>query len=168
MAKRRVFYSFHYDEDVFRVQQIRNIGVIEGNSPVSVNDWESVKRKGDKAIENWINETMKDRSCVVVLIGNKTSSRRWVNYEICKAWDDGKGVLGIYIDDLVDPRFSQTPPLYGRSNRGANPFDSILLTDGTKLSARAKCYAPPSIDTYKYIAENIETWIDDAIKSKRV
>lgn len=26
MAKRKVFYSFHYDNDVFRVQQIRNMG----------------------------------------------------------------------------------------------------------------------------------------------
>jgi len=29
MAKRQVFYSFHYANDVMRVQQIRNIGMIE-------------------------------------------------------------------------------------------------------------------------------------------
>ena len=28
MAKRKVFYSFHYGNDVFRVQQIRNMGVL--------------------------------------------------------------------------------------------------------------------------------------------
>ncbi|MDQ1224403.1 hypothetical protein QE443_000564 [Pantoea ananatis] len=28
--KRQVFYSFHFDNDVMRVQQIRNMGVIEG------------------------------------------------------------------------------------------------------------------------------------------
>ena len=39
MAKRQIFYSFHYDNDVFRVQQIRNIGALEDNKPVSVNDW---------------------------------------------------------------------------------------------------------------------------------
>jgi hypothetical protein len=41
MAARRpqVFYSFHFDNDVFRVQQIWNIGAIEGNEPVSKNDW---------------------------------------------------------------------------------------------------------------------------------
>ncbi len=52
MAKRQVFYSFHYDNDVFRVQQIRNIGALEDNKPVSANDWEKVKKGGDKAIEN--------------------------------------------------------------------------------------------------------------------
>jgi hypothetical protein len=30
MAKRKVFYSFHFDNDVFRVQQIRNMGILEG------------------------------------------------------------------------------------------------------------------------------------------
>lgn len=27
--KRKVFYSFHYEKDVFRVQQVRNIGKLE-------------------------------------------------------------------------------------------------------------------------------------------
>jgi hypothetical protein len=31
MAKKQIFLSFHFDNDVMRVQQIRNIGVLEGN-----------------------------------------------------------------------------------------------------------------------------------------
>ncbi len=46
MAKRQVFYSFHFDNDSWRAGQVRNIGVVEGNTPVSSNDWEEVKRKG--------------------------------------------------------------------------------------------------------------------------
>ena len=46
MPKRNVFYSFHYDNDVFRVQQIRNMGIISGNEPVKPNDWEEIKRNG--------------------------------------------------------------------------------------------------------------------------
>ena len=42
---RRVFYSFHYDNDVFRVQQIRHMGIIDGNEPVTVNDWEEIQQK---------------------------------------------------------------------------------------------------------------------------
>ena len=38
--KRRVFYSFHYNDDFARVSQIRNIGMIQGNSTASSNDWE--------------------------------------------------------------------------------------------------------------------------------
>jgi hypothetical protein len=43
MAKRQVFYSFHFDNDVFRVQMVRQMGVIEGNEPVSKNTWETVR-----------------------------------------------------------------------------------------------------------------------------
>ena len=58
MAKRQIFYSFHYDNDVFRVQQIRNIGTLENNEPVSPNDWETVKRGGETSIKKWIDENL--------------------------------------------------------------------------------------------------------------
>lgn len=58
MAKRQVFYSFHYDNDVFRVQQIRNIGALEDNKPVSANEWESVKRGGEASIKNGLTITL--------------------------------------------------------------------------------------------------------------
>ena len=73
MARKQIFYSFHFDNDVMRVQQIRNIGVIEGNAPVSANDWESIKKKGDSAVEKWIDDNMKYKSCVVVLVGEETA-----------------------------------------------------------------------------------------------
>ena len=43
---------------------------------------------------------MRGRSCVVVLIGSKTANREWVQYEIKKAWKDGKALLGVYIHGL--------------------------------------------------------------------
>lgn len=49
--KRQVFYSFHFDNDVMRVQQIRNIGVVEGNKPVAPNNWEQIKRS-EYAVKN--------------------------------------------------------------------------------------------------------------------
>ena len=53
MVKRQIFYSFHYKNDVMRVQQIRNIGALEDNKPVSVNEWENVKRIGKENIEKY-------------------------------------------------------------------------------------------------------------------
>lgn len=101
---RKVFYSFHYAKDVFRVQQIRNIGILEGNVPASPNRWEELKLKGDKAVEQWIESNLFGKSCLIVLIGEDTANRKWVKYEIEKAWNDGKGVLGIYIHNLKDPK----------------------------------------------------------------
>ncbi|PZP83556.1 MAG: hypothetical protein DI582_10805, partial [Azospirillum brasilense] len=113
---RKVFYSFHYQPDNWRASTVRSIGKLEGNQPVSDNDWESVTRGGDAAIERWINDQMHGTSCLVTLIGNGTAGRKWINHEIRKAWDAGKGVVGIYIHNIKD-RLGQ------QAGQGYNPFD---------------------------------------------
>lgn len=141
-----------------RVAQIRNIGVIEGNSPASPNDWEAVKSKGDSAIKKWIDDNMKYRSCVIVLIGSETASRKYVKYEIKKAWSSGKGLLGIYIHNINCPRT-------GKSSMGKNPFKGFTLDNGNKkLSDVVKCYNPNSYDAYNDIAKNIDSLIEEAIR----
>ena len=158
MAKRKVFYSFHYSNDVMRVAQIRSIGALEDNKPVSANDWEEVKKKGDSGIKKWIDDNMDYRSCVIVMVGEETSKRKWVKYEIEKAWNDGRGVLGIYIHNVKCPN-------NGTCKQGENPFDSFTLDNGKKkLSSVVKCYNPKSTDAYNDIRNNLENWIEEAIK----
>lgn len=156
---RRVFYSFHYKPDNWRVSQVRNIGAIEDNKPASDNDWETVTKGGNKAIEKWIDEQMFGRSCVAVLIGSGTANRKWINHEIVKAWNDQKGILGICIHKLKNSD--------GRtSEKGGNPFDYVKFSNGMKLSAVVKVYDPPGTDSaavYRYIKDNIENWIETAI-----
>ena len=156
--KRQVFYSFHYGNDVRRVAQIRSIGALEDNKPVSANEWEEVKRKGQKAIERWIDDNMRYRSCVIVLVDEETANRPWVKYEIEKAWKEGRGVVGIYIHNINDP-------LYGKCPKGKNPFDEFTLKpSGMKLSSIVKCYNPSPNDAYNDIRNNIETWVEEAIE----
>lgn len=160
MAKRQVFYSFHYGNDVMRTQMIRNMGVIEGNKPTSPSNWEEVKRKGEASIEKWIDDNMKYRSCVIVLIGEETDKREWVNYEIKKAVKAGKGLFGIYIHNLKCPN-------NGKGKKGKNPFEKFTYSDGSKkgekLSSHVECYNPDSENAYKDIQDNIEQWIENAI-----
>jgi hypothetical protein len=160
MAREPVFYSFHFDNDVFRVQQIRNMGVIEENTPVSPNDWEQIRRKGDASIQKWIDDNMAYRRCVVVLVGSETASRRWVQYEIKKAYDSGKGLFGVYIHNLKDPR-------NGTARQGSNPFDGFTISNGQqKLSTVIPCY-DPGYDAYKYIASNMQNWVAPAIATAK-
>jgi MTH538 TIR-like domain (DUF1863) len=159
MAKKQIFYSFHFDNDVMRVQQIRNIGALEDNKPVSPNDWEEVKKKGTASIEKWIDDNMKYRSCVVVLIGRETANRPWVKYEIGKAWNDKKGLFGIFIHNLKCPRT-------GTCSKGSNPFEQFTFNDGRKLSSVVKCYDPNSADAYTEIKNNIEKWVESAIAQR--
>jgi hypothetical protein len=159
MPKRQVFYSFHFDNDVFRVQQIRNMGALEDNAPVSPNDWESIKRQGDAAIQKWIDDNMYYRSCVIVLIGSETANRPWVKYEIKKAWDDGKGLFGIHVHNLKDPRS-------GACSKGLNPFASFTL-NGSPLSNTVACYDPNSFDVYADIKKNIDSWVENAVAQRK-
>lgn len=159
---RKVFYSFHFDNDYWRVNQIRNIGVIEDNKPVIANKWEEIKKNGNTAIKKWIDDNIRDKSCLIVLIGSETANRKWVKYEIKKAWEDGKGVLGIYIHMLKDQYKSIC-------NKGKNPFEEFILNN-IKLSNIVKTYDPSSstsTSTYKNIENNIEKWIEDAIKIRK-
>lgn len=158
MAK-PVFYSFHFGNDVMRVQQIRNIGVIEDNKPVTPNKWEEIKRGGDSAIEKWIDTNITRASCVVVLIGEETHKSKWVDYEIRKAWNDGKGLVGIHIHNLKDPR-------YGVCSRGQNPFELINLKNGKKLSEYVSVYNPDA-DAYNYIAKYIDQIVEKGIESRK-
>jgi len=150
-----VFYSFHYAKDVMRVQQIRNIGALDDNKPVSPNEWEQVKRGGNRSIQRWIDDNMKYKRCVIVLIGEETSERPWVRYEIEKAWNDGKAVVGIYIHNLRCPRT-------GLGIRGKNPFDRLTLKNGQRLSSVVPCFDPSPHNAYNEIASNIASLVHSA------
>lgn len=158
-VRRQVFFSFHYKPDNWRAAEVRNIGVVEGNTPVSDNDWETVTQGGDAAIRNWISSQMHGTSCAVVLIGSQTAGRQWIKYEIEKAWRDGKGLVGIHIHNLKDRNGNQ-------STKGANPFYSVIV-NGRSLSPIVKAYDPPykgSTDVYAHIKDNIGDWIEDGIR----
>ena len=155
---RRVFFSFHYKPDNWRAAQVRNAGMVEGNTPLSDNDWESITKGGDSAIQKWIDDQIKGKSCAVILIGTHTAGRKWIKYEIKKAWDDKKGVLGVYIHNLKNNDGAQ-------SDKGKNPFE-VLTVGGKKLSTILKTYDPPykrSTNVYDYIKSNIADWVEDAI-----
>lgn len=157
---KKVFFSFHYKRDVWRVSQIKNMGVIEGQKICNSNDWEAVKRKGDSAIQKWIDDNMHGCSCVIVLIGKETANRKWVNYEIKKAWNDGKALMGIYIHNLHD-RYGKT------DQKGDNPFDYFVIDkNGDKLSKYVPVFNPNSYNVYNDIKDNLDSWIENVIKNK--
>lgn len=158
MAKRQVFYSFHYIPDSWRAAQVRNMGVVEGNRPATDNDWEEIKRGGEASIKRWIDNQLRYRSCTVVLVGSKTANRKWINYEIKKSWNDRKGIVGIHIHGLRDRD--------GRiSLKGNNPFDYISYGN-RRLSRIVKCYIPQgsnSRDRYNWISRHISAAVEEAI-----
>lgn len=159
--KRQVFFSFEYRKDAWRASQVRNMGKVDKSSTFSDNDWEEVKWKSDSAIRKWIDEQMAMRSCIVVLIGATTSTRPWVKYEIEKAYELGKGIVGIRIDRLKDQNGDQT-------TEGNNPFYQLYTNNGSRLSNYVTVFKSKySSSSYVYddIKESIEELIEEAIKN---
>ena len=164
---RSVFYSFHFANDFWRTQQVRNMRSLEGNTLATPNRWEEIKRSGDAAIRAWIDSNIKGKSCLVVLVGSETAQRQWVRYEIKKAWEDGRGVLGVHIHGLKDNNGNITA-------KGNSPFADVVVTEsgGTRASLGS---VPPlrmpaghtSNEVYANISSNIENWIEDAILARK-
>ncbi|KXU94745.1 molecular chaperone Tir [Stenotrophomonas sp. DDT-1] len=158
---RNVFFSFHFNNDFWRTQQVRNMGSLEGQKLYTANEWEDVKKNGSDEIEKWIDRSLIGKTCVVVLVGAETANRPWVITEIVKGWNSGKGVVGIRIDKLLD---DDSRP----STAGLNPFDKVHLKSGTvPLSDHVKLVTPVGADSkavYAHIQANIEQWIEEAIE----
>jgi hypothetical protein len=98
---------------------------------------------------------------VVVLVGATTANRPWVKYEIKKGWDEGKGVLGVRIHNLLDRE-------QRKSIAGADPFAGFTVgKEKRPLSTWVKLYDPPYTDSqrvYSHIANNLKDWVDTAIR----
>lgn len=155
---RRVFFSFHFDDDFWRASQVRQIGSVVGNAPVADNQWEKVKRGGSAAIQRWIDGQLVGKSCTIVLIGSRTAERQWVKYEIERSWQTHKGLLGVRVHRLKDSK--------GHSaTRGQNPFDAFEL-NGRRLSSVVPVFDPSGFGSngvYADIARNIARWVEQGI-----
>ena len=104
---RHVFFSFDWD-DVWRVNQVRNSWVTQGSYTmagfVDRAEIETLKRKTDQAIKQWINNQMDGTSVTCVLIGSSTANSKWVQYEIEKSIEKRNGLLGVHIHKVKNQR----------------------------------------------------------------
>jgi len=130
---RKVFFSFHYEKDVWRANVVRNSWVSkpdrESAGFIDAADFEKLKKQGDEAIKRWINSQLDGTSVTAVLIGHETYAREWVRYEIIKSFDKNNGQLGIYIHNIKDQDGNIT-------SKGQNPFDFLLLSIDQKGNSK--------------------------------
>jgi len=121
-SPRRVFFSLHYQRDIWRAQQVKNhwvaketyttAGFFDGSLE------EKAKKEGNEAVKRLINKGLVGASVTCVLIGAETYNRRWVYYEIFKSIEEGMGVFGVRIHKLKDRT--------GKAdNAGSNPFSFL-------------------------------------------
>ncbi len=152
---RRTFFSFHYRNDIWRASQVRNSNIVKNEVPaesragfVDASLWEEAKKKGEAAIRKMIDDALKNTSVTCVLIGQSTSTRPWVRYEIKQSFDRGNGLLGVYVHKLKDQTGST-------SSKGADPFVAAGIRN---------------VPTYDWVDDNgylnLARWIDSAPSKK--
>lgn len=157
---RSVFFSFHYDRDVWRVQNIINMGALERQRICNAQEWEDKKKQGDTAIMNWIEDQMKWKSAVVVLVGAETAERKWVRHEIVHAWNKKKPLVGIRIHGLKDQH-------QDTDSWGYDPFERLTFDEGGSLADYVTLWTPrgsTSEERHADIRANIISWIDSAYR----
>ena len=160
---RRVFFSFHYERDIWRASQVRNSWVTKPDRETAgfwdAASWEAVKKQGDEAVKRWINDQLKGTSVTAVLIGGETNNRPFVIYEITRSREIGNGLVGIYIDNIKDQD--------GKTDwRGENPFDHLTATINGRVVRYSELYR-----TYDWVSDkgydNLGTWVENAAKDAR-
>lgn len=124
---RHVYFSFHY-ADVWKVNQIRNSGVVGGARSAGFADrslWEEAKAKNRRELEKMIADGLTGTSVTAVLIGRETATRPWVRYEIEQSFERGNALLGVHLHTVkgTDRRTAKpgsVPPLL--KQHGANVY----------------------------------------------
>jgi len=86
---------------------VRNSGLLFGAKSVGFADrslWETAKTKGRDALETLILAGLQGTSATVVLIGEETSEREWVQFEIDESYSRNNALIGVRIHHLADQR----------------------------------------------------------------
>lgn len=156
---RRVFFSFHYERDIWRAGRVRNSWVTQDRESAGFWDaasWEEVKKKGEESIKRWINKQLEGTSVTVVLIGAETSSRKYVIYELEQSHKRGNGMLGIYIHNMKDSD--------GKTDKkGSDTFGDIFTDEKGE-----KKYFWQLYPTYDWVNNNgynnLGDWVEKAAK----
>jgi hypothetical protein len=157
---RCVFFSFHYQNDIWRVNVVRQSHVVEGCAAAGFTDgslWEEAERKGEDAVHALIDRGLGGTTVTAVLIGSDTANRKYVKYEIDKSIERGNGLVGVYIHNIKD-RNGDT------CLKGENPFDRLTWrSNGQPLSSTYRTYDWVYNDGYK----NFGQWVEEAAKAAR-
>ncbi|WP_456852049.1 TIR domain-containing protein [Bradyrhizobium sp. USDA 4501] len=151
-----MFFSFHYERDVRRIQQVRQSWVVREKGEATPfydgADFEDAKRRAG-GIQKWIDNQLQGCSVTAVLFGRETYEREWVRYEIKASHERRMGILAIDLQNVRDP-------LKGTDLAGRNPLDYWNI-DGKPLSAIYRTYDWVRDDGYN----NIKHWIERAAQA---
>lgn len=138
MADRRHVFISHHHADDEHVTKLTNSLARKGyeirNSSIRAKPANRERlEKGlvsDRAIKRLLSMKMKWASTVIVLIGKETHARPWVNWEIKKAHELGKRIVGVFTRGGTDADIPAAFEDYGSDLVNWNPDAVIDAVEG--------------------------------------
>lgn len=136
--KRRHLFISHHHQDDAEVTNLTTLLSSKGydirNSSVRMKPENQrrmdEKRVSDKTIERILRMKISWASTVVVLVGKDTHTRPWVNWEIDKANEQGKRIVGIYVRGGTEADLPPSLEKYASAIVGWNTDSIMAAIDG--------------------------------------
>ncbi len=154
MTEKQVFLSYHHELDHFRASKICSMRPLDKSVQFMRAFWEEVSKPSDTKMKEWIDNQLTQSDCIIVLIGEETAKKQWINYTIKQAYQLDRGMAGIYIHRLLDEEGNP-------SERGENPFDYLDL-NGVKFSRFVRVHDSEHIMS-RYVYQDIQNHFSDLI-----
>ena len=127
MSKEKNVFISHYGKDDKHVQNLKKRLSSEGytikNS--SIDSTKPNRVISNAAIERLLRMRINWAGTFICLVGKKTHTRDWVNYEIEQAHKQGKRIIGIYTHGSTDAILPENLKKYGGPIFGWNSLDKI-------------------------------------------
>lgn len=135
--RRHVFISHHHKDDS-QVTKLTNLlnkaGYDVRNSSVRMKPENRERlnkgRVKDAVIKRLLRMKISWASKTIVLVGSETHTRPWVNWEITQAHEQGKDIVGVYIQGGTEADIPKALEDYGSSIVAWNTGSIIKALDG--------------------------------------
>ena len=160
---RFVFFSFHFEKDIWRVNQIRNSWVTNRSAGyIDAAAFEAVRRRGKQAVYAWIDRQLEGTTVTAVLIGQDTAERDYVHYEIQRSIERNNGLVPIHLNNMLDHN-SETDWFQGRNPLEDYDEESSNWLYRTTLADRYPAYDWIHDNGY----DNFGDWVEEAYQIAR-
>ena len=131
MSKGNNVFISHYGRDDDKVQRLKERFAEKGynirNYSVDSTKHKDGRKPSKEVIERFLRRQISWSGSLICLIGPKTHTRSWVNYEIKEAHKQGKKIVGIYTHGNNDT--AELPAefkKYGSATIGWNSLDKLI------------------------------------------
>lgn len=181
----KTFISYHHQNEQELKNEIINKGSKDDFIDKSVNDGDIDPLLEEETIMRKIREEyIGESTVVIVLIGEETALRPYVNSEIQAAlWGNHTGLIGVVRDELFDRIYSTTTCTYSDCNCGItlkvqtseyNQKVPFLVRENNLRLENEKSTSPHYNDSeaycgiykYSYFIENMEVYINEAFEKR--